>query len=588
MVEANSGPGFCSARWSCIARPGTVVLVAAAPSDLLEVNGGRASRAGRIALGDKVSAVIETRREEQPTQQGRPHMVGLLRLGSYGRPDPQTLEKSPIKAQQVASRIGAARLLAEQKDAWAARWEEADVDVVGDPELTQAVRLGLFHLMGSVTDHGEAAVGARGLSGPAYRGHVFWDADVFVLPFLAATRPAAARAMLEYRIRRLAAARENATRIALDGARFPWESASLGDDVTPTEAIDADNTLVAIHTGQLEEHITADVAWAAWQLASWTGRWEFLEGPGRPLLIDTARYWASRIRIDSDGVGHIDGVIGPDEYHEDVDDNAFTNQMAAWNLTRAAELVRRADPAPERAESEHWLALADALFDGFDPVSRRHVQFSGYDNLEPLLAAELGPVPVAADRLLGHERVAHSQVIKQADVLMAHHMIPGALERDSFEHDLNHYLPRTAHGSSLSPAIHAGLLARAGRLDEAVVLLKAAQRIDLSDATGSTGEGLHLAAMAGLWQALVLGFAGVRVSGPDDDTLVIDPHIPTVWQELRIKLQWHGAKVTLRCRTDAVHVACMSTLCIRLGSGAPVSVSAPGGWVARHRGGAQS
>jgi trehalose/maltose hydrolase-like predicted phosphorylase len=582
-VENEDGLALCSARWACLARPGVVVLVAAAPPTLLEVNDGREVVRDRVTFGGAVSTVVETRREIQPRPPGGPQTLGLLRIGSYGRTDPQTHDHMQIDAQQAASHLGAPRLLAEQKAAWGARWEEADVEVVGDAELTKALRLALFHLMGSVADGGEAAVGARGLTGPAYGGHVFWDADVYVLPVLAATHPAAARAMLEYRIRRLPAAREQAARLGLSGARFPWESASRGDDVTPKEAVDGRGDVVAIRTGELEEHITADVAWAAWQFAAWSGRWEFLEGPGRPLVTDTARYWASRVRLDSAGVRHIDGVIGPDEYHEDVDDNAFTNQMAAWNLNRAADLVSRVGAAPERTESEQWRSVARALADGYDPKTGRHVQFSGYDDLEPLLVAEVGPVPLAADRVLGHGRVARSQVIKQADVLMAHHMIPEALDRESFEHDLDHYLPRTAHGSSLSPAIHAGLLARAGRLDEAIELLDVAQRIDLRDSVGTTTDGLHLAALAGLWQAVVLGFGGVRVTNPDDDALVLDPHIPSQWEELRITLQWHGARVSLRCRSDAVHVVCSANLRVRLGSDAPVLITAPGGRIARAR-----
>lgn len=580
-VETADGLALCSARWACLARPGTVVLAAAGPSTLFEVNGGRELVRDRGTFGGEVSSVVETRREAQPSPPGEPQILGLLRIGSYGRTDPQTHDEVQVEAQQAASRVGALGLLDEQRAAWAARWDEADVEVVGDPELTRAVRLALFHLMGSVADDGEAAVGARGLTGPAYGGHVFWDADVYVLPVLAATHPAAARAMLEYRIRRLPAARERAARLGLSGARFPWESASRGNDVTPMKAIDGRGDVVAIRTGELEEHITADVAWAAWQFGAWSGHWEFLEGAGRPLLIETARYWASRVRLDPAGVGHIDDVIGPDEYHEDVDDNAFTNQMAAWNLNRAADLVSRVDAAPERVESEQWRSVASALADGYDAESGRHVQFSGYDDLEPLLVAEVGPVPLAADRVLGHGRVARTQIVKQADVLMAHHMIPGALDHESFERDLDHYLPRTAHGSSLSPAIHAGLLARAGRLEEALELLDVAQSIDLHDAAGTAADGLHLAALAGLWQAIVLGFAGVRVTNPDDDALVLDPHIPSQWDELRIRLQWHGATVSLRCQSDAVHVSCSSDLRVQLGSDAPVLLTAPGGWVGR-------
>ena len=573
------GFGVCTARWACLGRPGTVVLVAEGPSTILDASGGREPVEERMTFGGKVGAVVETRREVQPAPPDERQTLGLVRVGSYGRIDDRTHDDGHIEAQQAAWRVGATGLLAEQKAAWAARWKEADVEVVGDPELTRAVRLALFHIMASVSDNGEAAVGARGLTGTAYGGHVFWDADVFVLPVLAATHPAAARAMLEYRLRRLPAARDWAATLSRSGSRFPWESASGGNDVTPKRVVDANGETVPVRTGELEEHITADVAWAAWQLGAWSGRWAFLEGAGRPLLTETARYWASRVRLDSAGVGHIDGVIGPDEYHEDVDDNSFTNQMAAWNLTRAAELVEQVDAAPPRAESHRWRALAGALADGYDPASGRHVQFTGYDGLEPLLVADVGQIPLAADRVLGHRRVAGSQIIKQADVLMAHHMIPCALRPGSLERDLDHYLPRTAHGSSLSPAIHAGLLARAGRLDDALVLLELAQSLDLHNEAGSTADGLHLASLAGLWQALVLGFAGVRVSGPDDDALVLDPHIPTRWDELCIRFQWHGHRVRLRCRSDAVHVDCSSALRVQLGSDTPVLVTPPGAWI---------
>jgi trehalose/maltose hydrolase-like predicted phosphorylase len=280
-------------------------------------------------------------------------------------------------------------------------------------------------------------------------------------------------------------------------------------------------------------------------------------------------------------VAHIDGVIGPDEYHEDVDDNAFTNQMAAWNLLRAAELVEHVAPDPEDTEARRWRSLARALVDGYDRATHHHVQFAGYDELEPLLVSDVGPIPLAADRVLGHERVASTQIIKQADVLMAHHMIPGAVRTGTLRHDLDHYLPRTAHGSSLSPAIHAGLLARAGRLDEALGLMDVAQSLDTDDRSGNTGRGLHLAALGGLWQALVLGFAGVRVVGPADPALILDPHVPDHWIELRVNFHWHGHQVRLRCRGDAVHVACTSSVRVQLGNDPAVVIEPPGAWVER-------
>ena len=361
--------------------------------------------------------------------------------------------------------------------------------------------------MGSVASDGEAAVGARGLTGSAYRGHVFWDSDVFVLPFLAATHPPAARAMLEYRVRRLDASRAAARALGRSGARFAWESAADGTDVTPRFGGVATGEMVPILTGEHEEHIVADVAWAAATYVEWTGDEAFAAGPGRDLLVETARYWASRVRHDDAGRAHIDGVIGPDEYHELIDDNAFTNVIARWNLRRAAEV---ADDESERAT---WLATADALVDGYDSATGLYEQFDGFYELEPVVIAELAPRrPVSADLLLGTERTRAAQVIKQADVLMLHHLVPDEVAPGSLGPNLDFYEPRTAHGSSLSPAIHASLLARAGRFEEALGALELAARMDLDDLTRTTAGGLHLATMGGLWQALAFGFAGVRAA----------------------------------------------------------------------------
>ncbi|HTZ08821.1 MAG TPA: glycosyl hydrolase family 65 protein [Acidimicrobiales bacterium] len=579
-VRGEDGSTLRSARWACLARPGTNVLVALGTSEVLEVKTGSELVELHTSTGGGVTAIVETVRDDG---RGRPegHDTHLARVSTFAT----SSRRSPSKkvaaaAHERARQAGLVALLDEQRTAWDERWSEADIEIDGDDELTRSVRLALFHLMSSVPDRGEAGVGARGLSGGDYAGHVFWDADMFVMPVLAATHPAAARTMLEYRIRRLPAARRWAAASGRKGARFPWESGLDGSDVTPRSAVDGRGEVVAIRTGLMEEHITADVAWAAWQLASWQGSWDFLDGPGRRLVTETARYWASRVRHDDAGRAHIDHVIGPDEYHEDVEDNAYTNQMAAWNLRRAADVVLRRGSDAERGEARAWRAVADAVVDGWDPVLGRHHQFVGFDALEPLLVADVGPVPLAADRVLGHARVAASQVIKQADVLMLHHVIPEAVPAGSLAADMDYYLPRTAHGSSLSPAVHASLLARLGRLDEAVAYLDMARRIDLDDTTGSTAGGLHLATLGGLWQALVMGFAGVRLTGPDDDALVLDPHIPDAWRELRLRLRWHGHVVRLGCRGGGVEVQCSVPLRVRVGGAPATVVEPPGAWVA--------
>lgn len=515
-----------SLRFSSIARPGTVALRAHANPSVVVAR-------PRRGANEAVAAAFRDRTRGQAFE----------RLGAYaGEPD------AARAALADAGLAGYEQLLREHREAWARRWQDAEVVVEGEPMLQRAIRFALFHVMASVGDGDEAAVGARGLSGPAYSGHVFWDSDVFVLPFLAATHPTAARAMLEYRVRRLPAAREAARALGRSGARFAWESAGDGRDVTPTSARLATGELVRIRTGELEEHIVADVAWAAAQYLAWTGDEAFAAGPGRELFLETARYWASRVRDGRDGRTHIYGVIGPDEYHEPVDDNAFTNVLARWNLRQAAALG-----GVDRRERERWLAIAGSLVDGYDRASGIYEQFAGFFDLEPLVIEEIAPRrPIAADLLLGPERTAAAQVVKQADVLMLHHLLPDELAPGSLVPNLDFYEPRTAHGSSLSPAIHASVLARAGRYRPALEALRVAARMDLDDLSGSTAGGLHLATMGGLWQALAFGFGGIR---PRGETLLVDPRLPPEWNALEFALSFRGKPLRLRIDRSGVTAA---------------------------------
>ena len=542
--------------FSSLARPGSAVLRAegaaqpeAEKEPLVGVESAAAQmgREGHITLAGMSATTghVATAAVEEHVERGSHRR--LDRIAVY-RADhgPPRLDLA-IPDLVAAERDGFDRLLAEHRCAWAQRWEDADIVVEGDPELQLAIRFALFHLMATVSDSGEAAVGARGLSGRAYRGHVFWDGDVFVLPFLAATHPQAARAMLEYRIRRLPAAQAAAREAGRAGARFPWESAAVGDDVTPLLARDRTGQAIPIRTGLLEDHLTADVAWAAACYVAWTGDEEFAAGPGRDLLVESARYWVSRIRLDPDGRGHVYGVIGPDEYHEPVDDNAFTNVMARWNLRQAAAL-----DGVDEDERTTWLAAAEALVDGYDPETGLYEQFAGFFALEPLVVeSDLPRRPMAADLLVGRKRLRRTQILKQTDVLMLHHLVPDEAEPGSLLTNLLFYEPRTTHGSSLSPGIHAALFARAGMLERAVESLHTASRLDLDDLTGTTSQGLHLATMGSVWQALAFGFAGLR---PTPEALQIDPRLPADWAALEVRVRFRGSSVRLRVEHTALTV----------------------------------
>lgn len=523
-IVLDEGP-VTSVRFSSFARPGTVLMRASGPPELIR-DAGR-----RTVTGPVSAALLDTRSGDV-----------LNRVGCYDS-DPEMAEARLVQAQA----IGFERLLRDHREEWARRWAHADVVIEGDPVMQRGIRFALFHLMASVGEHGEVALGARGLSGPAYLGHVFWDTDVFVLPFLAATHPAAARAMLEYRIRRLPVAYAVARGRGLRGARFPWESAVEGVDVTPDLMRLASGEELHIRTGELEEHVVADVAWAVACYLDWTGDAAFAAGPGGAILAGTARYWASRVRIDADGRGHIDQVMGPDEYHQPVDDNAFTNVMARWNLRRAAALADV--PTDEAAQ---WLAIADAIVDGYDTGTGLYEQFAGFFALEPLIIADTAPRrPIAAELLLGVDRTARAQVVKQADVLMLHHLVPDETAPGSLQANLAYYEPRTAHGSSLSPPIHASLLARAGRPADALAWLRIAARMDLDDLSGSTAGGLHMATMGGLWQALVFGFAGLHVRA---DRLYLRPQLPPTWPAMELNLRFRGTPLRLRLEPGTARV----------------------------------
>ena len=263
--------------------------------------------------------------------------------------------------------------------------------------------------------------------------------------------------------------------------------------------------------------------------------------------------------MDPDRRAHLRDVVGPDEYHGPVDDNAFTNILARWNLRAAAKLDH---PDITDEDRSQWLALATAIVDGYDPSTGRYEQFRGFFDLEPLVIVDLAPRPVTADILLGAERVRGAQIVKQADVLMAHHLLPDEVVAGSLEPNLDYYEPRTAHGSSLSPGVHASLLARAGRLDEAVAMLHLAARIDLDGVTDSTPGGLHLAAMGSAWQALAFGFLGLRASS---EGLTLDPVLPDAWSELTMRFQYRGTPITAHLEPAQLTITAEAAQCVTVG-----------------------
>jgi trehalose/maltose hydrolase-like predicted phosphorylase len=428
--------------------------------------------------------------------------------------------------------------------------------VEGDREAQEALRFAIYHLNSSARPGDPSvSIAARGLTGDGYLGHVFWDTDLFMLPFYTFTRPATARSLLEYRFRTLPAAQQKAQRLGFRGALYAWESTDTGEEATPPYAIDPHGEVIAIRNGDLEQHVSSAVAYGTWQYWQATRDVEFLHDVGAEILLETARFWASRAQREDDGLFHIRGVIGPDEYHEAVDDNAYTNYLARWNLERGLETAGllskrwpgrwqelKAKLALGELEIEDRRNVAASLFLPLEPESGLIEQFSGYLGLEDIDMASFETRTAPMDVLLGTQRTRRSQVIKQADVLMLMALLPEAFPQAIKERNFDYYEPRCGHGSSLSPPIHALVAAHLGRLDLAERYFHQTAAIDLSDSMGNSAAGLHLGALGGLWQAAVFGFGGLR---PHQNGLEINPRLPASWLSLRFPLRWRARRLTV-------------------------------------------
>lgn len=485
------------------------------------------------------------------------------------------------RLEEVRAR-GSALLWREHEQAWSDRWHKSDIAVHGPVADQRALRFAVYHLTAAVNPNDPTvSVGARALTGESYRGHVFWDTEIFLLPFYCLTYPEAARALLLFRYRTLDAARAKAQRLGYRGALYAWEVADTGEEVTPNEVVAFDGEIVPIWTGRIAHHISADVAYAVWQYWQASGDDAFIRSQGAEMLFETARFWASRATREADGRFHIRDVVGPDEYHERVDDDAYTNGLARWNiqvaLSLATELAERwpddwrrlqASLGIDRAELKSWSRAADGLVLDVDRGSRLVEQFAGYHGLEEINLQSYEPRVVPMDVLLGRERIRGCKVLKQPDVLMLMYMLPDLFEEPVIQANYDYYDPRTGHGSSLSPGVHAALGARLGRLDAAMTYLRQTAAIDLDDRMGNAAGGVHIAALGSLWQAAVMGFGGVQVR---EHALALRPRLPGSWRSLCFPIQWRGRTIRVLALADPPATE------LYLDGGDPVLVTDPAG-----------
>jgi beta-phosphoglucomutase len=456
-------------------------------------------------------------------------------------------------------------LLAAHQQAWDRVWEYSDIEIEGDIDAQLAVRYNLFQLFiggcipqGSIDDDPDS-IPAKTLSGFGYRGHIFWDTEIFILPFFTFTQPAIARSLLDYRYDTLAGARRKATHAGYKGAMFAWESAATGDEMTPKWSLSSDPYVepVRIWNGEREIHISADIAYAVWQYWQATGDDVWMRDRGAEIILDTALFWLSRVEWHEKQQRYeLCGVIGTDEYHEEVRNNAYTNRLVQWHLEKAVavyEWLQQKFPARATELAQHLqITPVDLLafhttiaqmYIPYDPKTLLIEQFEGFFALQDLNLSDYEPRTRSIQSVLGMAKTNQSQVIKQPDVLMLLYLLFNTPEfanrQDILHENWNYYTPRTdsRYGSSLGSSVQALLAASLDKSADAYEHFMRAASIDLKNTFGNSEDGIHAASAGGIWQALVFGFGGVQLTenGP-----VATPHLPPNWTRLKFKLNWRG------------------------------------------------
>jgi len=495
----------------------------------------------------------------------------LTKFLAYGWSGQRSL---PAVRDQVEGALAEARhtgwegLIGSQRDALDEFWERADVELDGDLEVQQAVRFGLFHALQASARGERRAIPAKGLTGPGYDGHAFWDTETFVLPLIIYSVPEAAAAALRWRHSILPLARERARTLNLRGAALPWRT------------IAGEECSAYWPAGTAAFHVSADVADAAIRYMQVAPDEAFEREVGLELLVETARLWLSLGHHDPADGFRIDGVTGPDEYSAVADNNVYTNLLAQRNLRGAVELAERhSDRAEELGVSVHeiasWRAAADAMTIPYDEVVGVHAQSEGFTRHEEWdfdnTSAEQYPLLLH----FPYFELYRKQVVKQPDLVLAMHLRGDAFTPEEKARNFDYYERRTVRDSSLSACTEAVMAAEVGLVELAYDYLAEAALMDLADLQHNTRNGLHIASLAGAWIAVVAGLGGMR---DHDGRLTFGPRLPRDLRRLEFRLCYRGQRLVVEVENGSASYTLLSGKPLELthhGEPFTISVEAP-------------
>ena len=448
----------------------------------------------------------------------------------------------------------------ESADEWESKvWSYRDVVIDSKRcEDQLAIRFAIYHLtvMSPVHDN-RMNIGAKGLSGFGYKGHTFWDTEIFMLPYFIFTNTEEARSLLEYRYNCIEASREIARSRGYKGAMYPWEAAWITDgEVTPH----------GVKTGLYEQHITADVAASVYYYYVVTGDEDFMEKGGYEIILDTAKFWSSRLEYNAELDRYeINMVIGPDEYKEDVNNNAYTNYLAQYNIQLAIDYSDKlkANKPETYARLNKILDIDSVYVEWCDRVNKIYLPRENEDGLVPQDDTYLTLIDITREDCTlsemskeAHELSAkygyqNTQMSKQADTMLLMYLFEDLFTPEVKKKNFYFYEKRCLHDSSLSLSTYSALAADLGEKETAYRLYQRASMIDMGECMWSSHEGIHSASLGGIWQCTVLGFMGVRRYG---ENLRIQPNLPDNWTSATAKILWQGQRLKITVTHDTLTV----------------------------------
>lgn len=454
-----------------------------------------------------------------------------------------------------ADKLGYDGLFEESARIWDSFWEKNEIVIKSDnPFYGYAINFALYHLRIMANDKdNRLGIGAKGLTGEGYMGHSFWDTEIFVFPYYVYNAPDIARRLLEYRYRLLDKCREKAEKNHLKGAMYPWESAWIDDGEACPELGDID-----LETGERrpnlmgkkEIHINSDIAYAVWLYYSVTGDKDFMDKYGFEIIMLTAEFWMSRAEFKN-GRYEILDVIGPDEYKENVDNNAYTNYMAHFNLKIAKKILEKFTEEEKSAflkkvqTKDFEKRLNDILTGLYLPESDKNgviEQFDGFFDLTPIDVSdyknkdEVGTI----FKKYPFDEIKKMRVCKQADTVMLFYTLPELFDKDTVYKNFEYYESCTTHDSSLSLCIHSLVASCIGKTELAKKLFEKSCEVDLGDNTNNSDNGIHAASIGGIWLAVVKGMCGLNIDG---DRVVISPNLPEGIEEISFRVMFRGSSV---------------------------------------------